>query len=183
MKKKIVLLGLLLQASSSMFAQTANSRSDINSMLSSWLIPAIGLLMLGGFIGLVIYNQEALRGKNGLSKQDGWISVGEGMIFIVVGIAAIGIHSFETGKYEFQHLMDICKVYRGLDSPCKIKGVLSHYFYIVFCALSGELCLCPVFLSVRFCRRELYCPSLWRRSLNWEFRQLFMCISIGNPTK
>ena len=30
--------------------------------------------------------------------------------------------------------MDICKVYRGLDSPCKIKGVLSHYFYIVFCA-------------------------------------------------
>ena len=46
MKKKIVLLGLMLQASSSMFAQTANSRSDINSMLSSWLIPAIGLLML-----------------------------------------------------------------------------------------------------------------------------------------
>ena len=44
------------------------------------------------------------------------------------------IHSFETGKYEFQHLMDICKVYRGLDSPCKIKGLLSHYFYIVFCA-------------------------------------------------
>ena len=41
MKKKIVLLGLMLQASSSMFAQTANSRSDINSMLSSWLIPAI----------------------------------------------------------------------------------------------------------------------------------------------
>lgn len=52
MKKKIVLLGLMLQASSSMFAQTANSRSDINSMLSSWLIPAIGLLMLGGFIGI-----------------------------------------------------------------------------------------------------------------------------------
>lgn len=30
--------------------------------------------------------------------------------------------------------MDICKVYRGLDSPCKIKGLLSHYFYIVFYA-------------------------------------------------
>lgn len=30
--------------------------------------------------------------------------------------------------------MDICKVYRGLDSPCKIKGLLSRYFYIVFCA-------------------------------------------------
>ena len=127
MKKKIVLLGLMLQASSSMFAQTANSRSDINSMLSSWLIPAIGLLMLGGFIGLVIYNQEALRGKNGLSKQDGWISVGEGMIFIVVGIAAIGFIASKLASMN-------CKVYRGLDSPCKIKGLLSHYFYIVFCA-------------------------------------------------
>ena len=99
MKKKIVLLGLMLQASSSMFAQTANSRSDINSMLSSWLIPAIGLL--GGFIGLVIYNQEALRGKNGLSKQDGWISVGEGMIFIVVGIAAIGFIASKLASMNF----------------------------------------------------------------------------------
>ena len=101
MKKKIVLLGLMLQASSSMFAQTANSRSDINCMLSSWLIPAIGLLMLGGFIGLVIYNQEALRGKNGLSKQDGWISVGEGMIFIVVGIAAIGFIASKLASMNF----------------------------------------------------------------------------------
>ena len=101
MKKKIVLLGLMLQASSSMFAQTANSRSDINSMLSSWLIPAIGLLMLGGFIGLVIYNQEALRGKNGLSKQDGWISVGEGMRFIVVGIAAIGFIASKLASMNF----------------------------------------------------------------------------------
>ena len=83
MKKKIVLLGLLLQASSSMFAQTANSRSDINSMLSSWLIPAIGLLMLG------------------LSKQDGWISVGEGMIFIVVGIAAIGFIASKLASMNF----------------------------------------------------------------------------------
>ena len=67
MKKKIVLLGLMLQASSSMFAQTANSRSDINSMLSSWLIHAIGLLMLGGYNGLVNFFQEALSGPHGLS--------------------------------------------------------------------------------------------------------------------
>ncbi len=94
MKKRIITLSLMLHASSMLFAQ-ANSRSDINSMLNSWLIPAIGLLMLGGFIALVIANQEALRGKNGLSKQDGWIAVGEGMIYIVVGVAAIG---FIAGK-------------------------------------------------------------------------------------
>lgn len=101
MKKRIILLTLLLQVSSALFAQTANSRSDINSMLSSWLIPAIGLVMLGGFVGLVIHNQEALRGKNGLSKQDGWISVGEGMIFIVVGIAAIGFIASKLASMNF----------------------------------------------------------------------------------
>ena len=101
MKKRIVLLTLILQVSSALFAQTANSLSDINSMLSSWLKPAIGLVMLGGFVGLVIHNQEALRGKNGLSKQDGWISVGEGMIFIVVGIAAIGFIASKLASMNF----------------------------------------------------------------------------------
>lgn len=101
MKKKIVLLGLMLQASSSMFAQTANSRSDINSMLSSWLIPIVSALMLTGFIGLVVHNQDALRGKNGLSKQDGWISVGEGMIFVVLGIAAIGFIASKLASMNF----------------------------------------------------------------------------------
>lgn len=101
MKKKIILFGMMLQASSSLFAQSANSRTDINSMLGSWLIPAIGLLMLGGFIALVIANQEALRGKNGLSKQDGWIAVGEGMIFVVVGIAAIGFIAQKLSGMNF----------------------------------------------------------------------------------
>jgi len=30
--------------------------------------------------------------------------------------------------------MDCCKVYKGLDTPCKIKGVLSRYFYMIFCS-------------------------------------------------
>lgn len=30
--------------------------------------------------------------------------------------------------------METCKVYKGLDTPCMIKGVLSRYFYIVFSA-------------------------------------------------
>lgn len=29
--------------------------------------------------------------------------------------------------------METCRVYKGLDTPCKIKGVLSKYFYILFC--------------------------------------------------
>lgn len=46
--------------------------------------------------------------------------------------------------------MDICKVYRGLDSPCKIKGLLSHYFYIVFCAYLVSFVFCPVFFQFDF---------------------------------
>lgn len=39
--------------------------------------------------------------------------------------------------------MDRCKVYKGLDSPCKIKGLIAKYFYIVFAlALLGGVILC-----------------------------------------
>lgn len=101
MKKKVLFFVLMLQASTSMFAQSANSRADINSMISSWIVPAVGLLMLGGFIGLVIHNQEALRGKNGLSKQDGWLSVGEGMIYVVFGVAAMGFVASKLAGMNF----------------------------------------------------------------------------------
>ena len=41
---------------------------------------------------------------------------------------------YDLGTFKHIQQLGIGKVYRGLDSPCKIKGVLSHYFYIVFCA-------------------------------------------------
>lgn len=42
--------------------------------------------------------------------------------------------------------MEKCKVYRGLDTPCKIKGVYSRYFYIVF--VVGMMTVMLVFTSV-----------------------------------
>lgn len=78
--------------------------------------------------------------------------------------------------------MDICKVYRGLDSPCKIKGLLSHYFYIVFCAYLVSFVF-VLFSFSSILQKGTVLPFLWKQSLNWEFRQLFTCISIGNPTK
>lgn len=39
--------------------------------------------------------------------------------------------------------MEKCKVYKGLDSPCKIKGLISKYFYFVFLgALVGAVFMC-----------------------------------------
>lgn len=101
MKKKILLFALMIQVSSVLFAQTANSRSDINSMINSWIIPVVGLLLLIGFLALVIHNIDAIRGKNGLSKQDGWLSVGEGMAFVVVAVAAIGFVANKLAGMNF----------------------------------------------------------------------------------
>lgn len=35
--------------------------------------------------------------------------------------------------------MEKCMVYKGLDSPCKIRGLISRYFYIVFAVALIEL--------------------------------------------
>ncbi len=37
--------------------------------------------------------------------------------------------------------MEKCMVYKGLDSPCKIRGLISKYFYIVFAVALIELML------------------------------------------
>ncbi len=42
--------------------------------------------------------------------------------------------------------MKVCKVYKGLDTPCKIKGVLSRYFYMVF----STVLLSFVFVLISF---------------------------------
>lgn len=99
MKKKLFLFTLMLQASSSLFAQSA--RTDINSLMSTWLIPIVGFLMLAAFIGLVIHNMDALLGKNGLSKQDGWINVGTGLIYVACGIAAISFVATKVAGMNF----------------------------------------------------------------------------------
>lgn len=101
MKKKILFFSLMAQASSTLFAQSANSRTEINSIMNSWLIPIAGFLLLIGFLALVIQHLDAIRGKNGLSKQDGWFAVGEGMIYVVLSIAAIGIVAAKVAGMSF----------------------------------------------------------------------------------
>jgi hypothetical protein len=85
--KKIISIAMMAAMSLPLFAQ--NSRTDINSMLNSWFVPVIGLGLFVGFVGLVWHNIDAIRGKNGASKQDGWMAVGEGMVYIVLVVAAL----------------------------------------------------------------------------------------------
>lgn len=99
MKKKLFLLTLMLQASSSLFAQ--NARTDINSLMSTWLIPVVAFLILASFLGLVIHNMDALLGKNGLSKQEGWINVVLGIVYVACGIAAIGLVATKVAGMNF----------------------------------------------------------------------------------
>lgn len=101
MKKKIVLLIFLLFEHTISFAQSATSRSEINSILSSWIVPAIGLLMFLAFAVLVIINLDALRGKNGMSQEEGWMNVGKGMIFVVLGVAALGFVASKLATMNF----------------------------------------------------------------------------------
>lgn len=63
--------------------------------------------------------------------------------------------------------METCKVYKGLDIPCKIKGLLSKHFYIVF-----SCCL----LDIAF-----LCMTLNTLILTWNFTQLIieLCVEIG----
>lgn len=100
--KKIILLGILSCLSTSrLLAQGPQSRTEINTMLNSWLVPVLGLGLLIGFAGLVWHNIDGIRGKNGASKQDAWTAVGEGMIFVILGIAAIGYVANKVATMSF----------------------------------------------------------------------------------
>lgn len=72
MKKKLVSLILMLQVSEILSAQTINARTDLNNILTNYILPVAGLLLFLGFIVLVIANLDSIRGKNGASeKRDG----------------------------------------------------------------------------------------------------------------
>ena len=43
--------------------------------------------------------------------------------------------------------MKNCKVYKGLDTPCKIKGLYSKYFYMMFVAALGAVMFLCMSLS------------------------------------
>jgi hypothetical protein len=83
------------------FAQMASSRTEINSMLSSWLVPAIGLLMFLCFAVLLLINMDGLRGKNGASQEEAWLNVGKGMLFVVLGIASLTFVASKISSMNF----------------------------------------------------------------------------------
>ena len=100
--KKFILVGAFSCLTNlSLFAQGLQSRTEINSMLNSWLVPVLGLGLIIGFAGLVWHNIDGIRGKNGASKQDAWTAVGEGMIFVILGIAAIGYVANKVAAMNF----------------------------------------------------------------------------------
>lgn len=83
----------MTMVSSGVFAQS--SRTDINSALSTWIWPVVGFGFLCCFARLVWVNWDAIQGKGGLQKQDGWLAVGEGLIYVLVICTALG---FVAGK-------------------------------------------------------------------------------------
>lgn len=63
MKKKLISLVLILQVSEALSAQTINARTDLNNILTNYILPVAGLLLFLGFIILVIANLDSIRGK------------------------------------------------------------------------------------------------------------------------
>lgn len=101
MKKKIFLLTLLTQMSLNSFA-AGDGKSEINSLIGSWLIPGCAIMFVLFFIGLCIYHADGLRGRNGLSKSDAWTAVFEGLAIVLVIISAVGALVAKLAAWNFQ---------------------------------------------------------------------------------
>ncbi len=102
MKKKLVLLTLMLQVSEMLPAQTINARTDLNNILTNYILPAAGLLLFTGFVILVIANLDSIRGKNGASAEEGWMNVGKGTAFIFVILTLLGAIANKLASMSFQ---------------------------------------------------------------------------------
>lgn len=101
MKKKVFLFTMMLQVSSALFAQSSDTRSDVNNILSTTIVPVLGLLLFIGFAVLVIANLDAIRGKNGSSSEEGWMNVGKGVAYIVVAITILGFVAAKLSSMNF----------------------------------------------------------------------------------
>ena len=99
MKKKLLLCALMVQSSSMLFAQSA--RTDINTVITNWIIPGACLCIIVGFIVHVINNLDGLRGKNGASKSEAWLAVGEGVAYVLAIVVAIGFVATTLASMAF----------------------------------------------------------------------------------
>ena len=102
MKKKLVSLTLMLQVSEILSAQTINARTDLNNILTNYILPAAGLLLFTVFVILVIANLDSIRGKNGASAEEGWMNVGKGTAFIFVILTLLGAIANKLASMSFQ---------------------------------------------------------------------------------
>ncbi len=102
MKKKLISLILTLQVPEMLSAQVINARSDLNNILTNYILPVAGLLLFLGFIVLVIANLDSIRGKNGASAEEGWMNVGKGTAFIFVILTLLGAIANKLASMSFQ---------------------------------------------------------------------------------
>ncbi|WP_163176070.1 hypothetical protein [Bacteroides sp. 51] len=99
MKKKLFISSMMLMASNMLFAQSA--RGDINGAINDWIVPASAFVLVIGFIILVANNLDGLRGKNGTSKSEAWLAVGEGVAYIFIVVVAIGAIASKVSSMSF----------------------------------------------------------------------------------
>ena len=102
MKKKLVSLILMLQVSEILSAQTINARTDLNNILTNYILPVGGVLLFLGFLVLVIANLDCLWGNNGASAEEGWMNVGKGTAFIFVILTLLGAIANKLASMSFQ---------------------------------------------------------------------------------
>jgi len=88
MKKKLLLSAIIGTCSNMAFAQTS-ARTDINSAITNWLIPIMGLLFIVGVTITILHNLDGIRGKQGTDQKEAWFNVIQTVVFILVGISIL----------------------------------------------------------------------------------------------
>lgn len=99
MKKKLFLFALLIPISNLLMAE--DGKSIVNQFMTNWIIPAIGLLLVAGFVNQIVHNFDGLRGKNGASQSEAWTEVGKAAAFVVFGIALLYLVAQQVSSISF----------------------------------------------------------------------------------
>lgn len=103
MKKKYVLLVMGLLLASETFAQTIpDMRSNINLVFNNIIIPLLIFAVITGVGRGVWMNWDAILGKNGANKQDGWFAVGEQLLYALAIVAAVSAVAAFAATMNFQ---------------------------------------------------------------------------------
>lgn len=103
MKKKHMLLVMGLLIASETFAQQIpDMRSNINTVFNNIIIPLLIFGVVSGVGRGVWMNWDAILGKNGANKQDGWFAVGEQVLYALAFVAVISAVAALASTMSFQ---------------------------------------------------------------------------------